>query len=65
VGVDCGARFRKAHPVTTPIIDTVSHGWYFDDPVFYKDLAYTLAGDMDREVIPTRIHRPFLSLIEK
>lgn len=62
VGVDCGDRFRNAHPVTKPIIDTVSHGWYFDDPVFLKDLAYTIAGDMDREVIPTRTHRPHLSL---
>lgn len=65
VGVDCGARFRKVHPVSKPIVDTVSHGWYFDDPVFMKDLTYTLAGDMDRNVIPTRVTDPTLSLREK
>jgi hypothetical protein len=65
VGVDCGPRFRKVHPVSKPIVDTVSHGWYFDDPVFYKDLAYTLAGDMDRNVIPTRVACPALGLAEK
>ena len=34
VGVDCGARFLKAHPTTNPVVDPISHGWYFDDPVF-------------------------------
>jgi len=65
VGVDCGARFLKAHPTTNPVVDPISHGWYFDDPVFMKDLTYTLAGDMDRNVIPTRITTPHLSLVEK
>jgi len=65
VGVDCGARFLKNHPVTNPVVDAVSHGWYFDDPVFIKDLTYTLAGDMDRNVIPTRTPIPVLSLVEK
>lgn len=64
VGVDCGARFLKAHPVTNPVVDPVSHGWYFDDPVFLKDLTFTLAGDMDRNVIPTRITYPHLSLAD-
>jgi hypothetical protein len=62
VGVNCGDRFRKVHPVNTPVIDTVSHGWYFDDPLFYKDLSHTLSGDMDRNVVPTRIMTPDLSL---
>lgn len=65
VGVDCGARFLKTHPVTNPIVDPISHSWYFDDAIFYKDLAYTLAGDIDRNVIPTRVFRPTLSLVEK
>ncbi|MBK1882355.1 alpha/beta hydrolase [Luteolibacter pohnpeiensis] len=64
VGVDCGARFLKTHPVTKPILDSVSHGWYFDDTIFYRDLAYTLAGDIDREVIPTRTRSPVLGLVE-
>lgn len=46
-------------------VDPISHGWYFDDPVFLKDLTYTLAGDMDRNVIPTRVMKPSLSLTEK
>jgi hypothetical protein len=49
VGVDCGARFLKAHPTT--------------NPVFLKDL--TLADEMDRNVIPTRVSTPTLSLAEK
>jgi hypothetical protein len=65
VGVDCGARFLKTHPVTNPVVDSISHGWYFEDPVFLKDLTFTLAGDMDRNVIPTRVTTPTLSLAEK
>lgn len=65
VGVDCGASFLKAHPTTNPVVDPISHGWYFDDPVFLKDLTFTLVGDMDRNVIPTRVTTPTLSLAEK
>lgn len=65
VGVDCGARFLKTHPVTNPVVDPISLGWYFDDPVFLKDLTFTLAGDIDRNVIPTRVTTPILSLAEK
>ena len=65
VGVDCGARFLKTHPVTNPVVDPISHGWYFDDPVFLKDLTFTLAGDIDRNVIPTRVTTSTLSLAEK
>lgn len=38
-------------------------GWYFYDPLFLKDLTFTLAGDMDREVIPIRTNRPYLNLV--
>jgi hypothetical protein len=62
VGVDCGASFLKTHPVTNPVVDHISHGWYFDDPVFLKALTFTLAGEMDRNVIPTRVATPILSL---
>lgn len=31
-----------------------SHSWHFGDEVFAKDLAATLAGDVDRRVIATR-----------
>ena len=30
------------------------HSWHFDDVTFAKDLMYTLSGDLDRHVIPTR-----------
>jgi Alpha/beta hydrolase of unknown function (DUF900) len=65
VSVDCGAHFLKTHPVTNPVVDPISHGWCFDDPVFLKDLTFTLAGDMDRNVIPTRVTNPTLSRAEK
>ncbi len=65
VGVDCGARFPKTNPTTNPVVDSISHGWSFDEPVFLKDLTFTLAGDMDRNVIPTRITTPTLRLSEK
>ena len=32
----------------------VSHSWYLEDKVWYDDLAYTLAGRIDRIAIPTR-----------
>lgn len=54
VAVDCGDRFKEVHPNLAPADFAVSHGWYFDDELFFKDLAHTLAGDMDRHVIPTR-----------
>lgn len=53
VGVVCGARFLKVHPTTNPVVDPISHGWYFDDLVFLEDLAFTFAGDMESNVIPT------------
>ncbi len=31
-----------------------SHSWYFEDSLWYDDLAYTLAGQLDRNAIPTR-----------
>jgi hypothetical protein len=65
IGVDGGARFLKTHPVTNPVVDPISLGWYFDDPVFLKDLTFTLAGEIDRNVIPTRVATPTLSLAEK
>ena len=31
-----------------------SHGWYFMDDIFFRDLALTLKGDIDRRELPTR-----------
>lgn len=65
VGVDCGSRYLKTHPGSKPVVDAVSHSWYFDDQIFMKDLTYTLAGDMDRNVVPTRNQGSQLSLVIK
>lgn len=51
-GDDCGARFLKLHPTTKPVFDRISHGWYFDDPVFLKDLTFTLVETLTE--IPSR-----------
>jgi hypothetical protein len=32
----------------------VSHSWYLEDSIWYDDLAYTLKGQLDRNLIPTR-----------
>jgi hypothetical protein len=57
VEVNCGL-YWKAHIAKRPASDFVgypSHSWHFGDPVFTRDLAETLKGDLDRAVIPTRI----------
>ena len=33
---------------------SMSHRWYFEAPRFYEDLQHTIAGKLDRNVIPTR-----------
>jgi hypothetical protein len=65
LGIDCGTRFLKTHLTTNPVVDPISHGWCFDDPAFLKDLTFTFAGDMDRNIIPTGVASPTLSLAEK
>ncbi|MFK7751182.1 MAG: alpha/beta hydrolase [Sedimentitalea sp.] len=35
-----------------------THTWYFDSPRFFEDLAHTLAGALDRDVIPRRERGP-------
>ncbi|KAA3641164.1 MAG: alpha/beta hydrolase [Armatimonadetes bacterium] len=53
VNVNCGPYFSSIQekPGT---IGAWDHSWHFDDPMFAKDLAHTLAGDIDRNYIPTR-----------
>ncbi len=53
--VDCGPRYMKIQDRELNEIEgMVSHSWYLEDKVWYDDLAYTLAGKMDRNAIPTR-----------
>lgn len=58
VNVDCSEHFATL-PQSAPIdfVDraSFSHGWYFKDANFYRDLAQTLQGAVDRNVVAKRI----------
>lgn len=54
VNVDCGAYFARTHAAA----GDGGHSWYFMDPVFLADLAATLQGDLDREVVAARSISP-------
>ena len=56
VNIDCGEHYESIKP--TPAPPTLSHSWYFDDPVFTEDLAQTLNGDIDRGVITYKLKLP-------
>ncbi len=53
--VNCGPRYAAVPERKFKTIDgMVSHSWYLEDDLWYDDLAYTLMGQLDRNVIPTR-----------
>jgi esterase/lipase superfamily enzyme len=56
IDVDCSKYFGNLATAATPQygVGVFSHSWYFNDPHWYKDLAYTLRGQIDRTLIPTR-----------
>jgi pimeloyl-ACP methyl ester carboxylesterase len=55
VDVDCGPRHRAVEDRPLKVVDGIaSHSWYFEDPLWYDDLAWTLKGAVDRNAIPTR-----------
>jgi esterase/lipase superfamily enzyme len=56
VCVDCSSHFRESYGETegTEEFYERSHTWYFEDATFHKDLAITLRGGVDRNLIPTR-----------
>lgn len=55
IDVDCGPRYLENPDPSFKLIEGMpSHSWYLEDPVWYDDLAYTLKGEWDRNVIPTR-----------
>lgn len=57
VNVNCSKRFETLpQPAPIDLIDkaSFSHGWYFKDANFYRDLAQTLQGATDRNVIAKR-----------
>lgn len=52
VDIYCGARFRAVAGPEPGL--QAGHTWYFDDPVFLRDVALTVAGRLDRHELPTR-----------
>ncbi|HEY0245599.1 MAG TPA: alpha/beta hydrolase [Mucilaginibacter sp.] len=55
VNVNCGAYYESI--AATSIDKFYSHGWFFDDKAngaFMQDLAGTINGGLDRNVMPTR-----------
>lgn len=54
VNVNVGKYWRALDQDESEAGGNWSHSWHFDDPVFASDLLYTLQGDLDRHVIPTR-----------
>ena len=55
VDVDCGPRYAAVPNRKFKAIEgMVSHTWYLEDSLWYDDLAYTLQGHLDRNLIPTR-----------
>jgi len=60
VDVDCTNRYnalsedQRKTSMAKCMDGSVTHSWYFDDDVWYQDLAMTLAGRIDRNYFPTR-----------
>lgn len=54
VDVDCSEYFSTKDPKQSSFVGTFNHSWHIGDPVFALDLAMSLEGSIDREVIPTR-----------
>lgn len=56
VNVDCSAHFHDTYGDVGASPDSFSHShtWYFEDPLFYQDLATTLRGAINHQVIATR-----------
>ena len=55
VNVNCSQYFSTKDPKASIYEGNFTHSWYIGDPVFALDLAMTLEGDIDRDVIPTRV----------
>jgi esterase/lipase superfamily enzyme len=51
--VYCGEHFKTTYP-QLPVDAQHSHAWYFDDPILYQDVFYTISGGLDRNEFPTR-----------
>jgi len=54
VNVDCSDYFKTIDPKQAKFVGWFPHSWHIGDPVFARDLAMTLEGRYDRNVLPTR-----------
>lgn len=54
VDVDCGYYWNSVGQHRPGIVGAIDHSWHIGDPVFTKDLYYTMEGNIDRHRIPTR-----------
>ena len=54
VNVDCSEYFKTIDPKQAKFVGWFPHSWHIGDPVFARDLAMTLEGRYDRNVLPTR-----------
>ncbi|MDP2388152.1 MAG: alpha/beta hydrolase [Bacteroidota bacterium] len=54
VDVNCSEYYEKYKDSIQVENAAHSHSWHFWSKEFFKDLVYTLKGEMDRHVIPTR-----------
>ena len=58
--IECSAVFDKVFPNDLPdeLSPVTTHCFYFDQDEFWRDVVLTLAGGIDRSVIPTRFPDP-------
>jgi esterase/lipase superfamily enzyme len=56
INVDCSDYFHRTYGASdlTPAFAVKSHSWHFEDATFHKDLAVTLRGAIDHQLISTR-----------
>ena len=54
VDVDCSGHWQGLRNNDEDFVGDFTHSWHFGDQLFARDLAYTIAGDIDRHRIPTR-----------
>ena len=54
VDVDCSTHWSSLPEPDEEFIGDFTHSWHFGEPLFARDLAYTIEGEIDRHRIPTR-----------
>jgi len=54
INIDCGPYWETLRDKHADITDKHSHSWHIGDPLFTRDMLYTMQGDIERHSIPTR-----------